>query len=126
MQVWMNVRESYSRALEQGTLHETLTLVAEGALPTGPEFAGVVGVRLFVAVALEGVLAASVLAAGQAHAVVAQVTLPEKMHASHLNLINLMHRFHLNMFEPQKCIFINKHYYRVVYLIMDNLFLTLE
>ena len=80
MQVWMNVRESYSRALEQGTLYETLTLVAEGALPTGPEFAGVVGVRLFVAVALEGVLAASVLAAGQAHAVVAQVTLPKIIH----------------------------------------------
>ena len=51
---------------------QTLTLVAECALPHGP---GAVLVR--VAVALEGVRAAPVLAAGQRHAVVAQVALPE-------------------------------------------------
>ena len=51
---------------------DPLTLVAEGALPHGPG-----AVLVHVAVALEGVRAAPVLAAGQRHAVVAQVTLPE-------------------------------------------------
>ena len=55
---------------------QTLTLVAERALPHGP---GPVLVR--VAVALEGVGTAPVLATGQRHAVVAQVALPEISHA---------------------------------------------
>ena len=61
---------------------KTLTLVAEGALPASPHRAVrhrvpvSVNVRLLFAVALEGVVAASVLATGEGHAVVAQVTLP--------------------------------------------------
>ena len=59
-----------------GMKEDPLTLVAEGALPHGP---GAVLVR--VAVTLEGVRAAPVLAPGQRHAVVAQVTLPEISHS---------------------------------------------
>jgi len=55
-------------------LRRTGRLVAECALPHGPG-----AVLVHVAVALEGVGAAPVLAAGQRHAVVAQVTLPSDL-----------------------------------------------